>query len=242
MTLIHNAFAIKPEVVFVTYDEVVKTPYPIILNQILTRYKSQYEEYLNFLEIHDYDLKNLIRFCIQRTKKNVFHQIARKKFDWDTSLKEIKDKFFDIYTQSDLLSVGEGLVFLINQKFTKKVYIYTEEYDVRVHLDIQRTYHDMRMINYITGPFEKTISSLDDVTSYILNDADYIPIIFKNNKANYTEILMANYGYNLAIKSGTDALVPKIDMESYTKDHIFKFGIFMPLNMDESYFSKLVKG
>lgn len=235
----HNEFEGKPEIIFITYDEVIKSPYPFLLNEINTSLQGVYDTFLDLSEVKGRDMGNLLRLCTQRTDRNLFEYLAKREFDYATALKELKDRYFEVYDKSPLLTMGTSLQMLLTQKFTEKVYIYTEEYDIRVHLDIQNTYKDMKRVNYVTGDFGKVLDKLEGITSYILNDLDYIIDILNKDKAEYTNILLASYGYNYVLDEDNDSLDLRIDVEHLIKDRICKFGTFIPAEFTHQDFSQV---
>lgn len=239
-TLMHNPRMGKPEVIFVTYDEVIKSPYPVLLHQILYRFRSVYEKFLNFDDIDGMDVKALMLYCTKRTHKNVFRDLMITEFDIDKSLKEATDRFFDVYSKSDLLSIGDSLRRVAAQRFTKKIYIYTPVYDLRVHIDIQETYGDMDKINYVNGDFTEVIKNLPEITSYFLNDAEYVNALIEMKKLKHTTVLLAEYGFNY-IKEG-DELFYKFDVESATEEHKFKFGSFAPFIVTDDHLKHYARG
>jgi len=233
-----DEFTKKPEIIFITYDEVIKSPYPFILKQISTRYKQFYEPYLDLSRIEKMDENNLDRLCVQRTDKNLFRYLSKIPFDFDKSMSDILNKFDDMYFNCPLMKMGTALTFLLSQKFTQKVYIYTEKYDKRVHLDIQTTYRDMDRVNYITGNFDEVICSLNGVTSYILNDINYLVPLIHHKKTEYTNILVGNFGYNYALND-QNQMVLRINIDEWVKEFIFKFATFMPIEFTDEHFTTL---
>lgn len=240
-TLMHNPFYSRPERIFVQYKDVVKSPYPLLLNQIVSRFRSTYDEYLYLDGVQDLDMNNLTRLCIQRTDKNIFEYLAKKEFDYDTALKDIESKFANLYRESEPLSIGRSLGTLKHQKFTEKIFVYTEEYDARIHKDIQDMYHDLDKVTYITGDFVEIIKDLN-ITCYILSDVNYIRPIFHEKQQDYTNILLGTYGYNY-LDSDSEELKFKVDIESlFEGNNIFKFATFAPEILTEAHFTQLIDG
>jgi hypothetical protein len=237
-TFQRDEFTKRPEIIFITYDEVIKNPYPFLLKQILSKYKKNYENFIDLASIENMDDKNLMRFCVQRTNQNIFRELAKVEFDYDKANDDLYSKFDDMFLNSSLLSMGKNIPFLLAQKFTKKIYVYTRNYDKRVHLDLEMNFHDMDKIKYVVGDFDEVISSLDGITSYILNDANYIIPIIYNKKIEYTTVLVANYGYNYAMNED-EQMVLKINVADILEPNIFKFATFMPEEFTEEHFTNL---
>lgn len=240
-SLMHNPFTGRDEVIFIDYEEIIRSPYPAMLKLISSHYQDHYKDFLWMEEFADMDMPNLERLCVQRTKKNIFEFLAKKPFDYDQAIKDLKDKFMDIYKESPMLMMGESVSRMMSQKFTKKIYMYTEQYDIRVHIDIQETFKNMNIINYVTGDIEQVIQDLKDVSFYVLKDIDHIPLIFKHDIGDYKEIVLASYGYNYNLDDNGEAQY-KIDIEALMKEYVFKFASFQPVELTPDHFTMIIEG
>lgn len=229
-----NEFTTKDEIIFITYDDVIKSRNPFILNQILQKYKSYYNDFLDLSQIENLNKKQLDLFCLKRQHKNIFHTLAKKEFDCNTAMKEISDKYYDMFIESELLTIGKSLSFILHQKFTKKIYIHSQEYDKKIHLDIQMNYNDMDKVNYVTGNLINVINTIDGITSYILADIMDVSALLATDKIAYTNILVANYGYNFTYID--NKLNLRMNLDDAIKERIFKFATFMPIDIVKSDF------
>lgn len=236
--IILNEFTKSPEIIFISYEEVIKSPYPFIIKQIQEKYKDYYKDYINFDLIDNLDLDNINRLCVQRQEKNILKYLSKKEFDFITALNDIYKKFDDMFIKSDFLSIGKNIHFLLSQKFTQRIYMYTPIYDKRIHLDIQMNFKDMDKIKYVTGDFFEVVKSLDGITSYILNDIMDVSTLLSTNKISYTNILLANYGYNYTLNEN-GKLILRLNIDEIMKEKIFKFVTFTPIDFSESHFSAL---
>lgn len=228
----------KFETIFITYEEIIKSPYPVILYTILTKYKEFYSPYLNLSKIDGYDMNNLNRLCIQRNVVNIFEYLARGDFDFEGSLMGMEKKFVDLYTNSELLKIGVNLPLIIKQKFTEKVYIYTPEYDPRIHIDIQNSMGSMDKISYVSGTISDVMSNIPAVTSFILNDISYMVKIAATGKLKDSSILLASYGYNYTLDAKGE-LQFKLDMTEFAKKNSCEFASFIPKDLSIEDFSSL---
>jgi hypothetical protein len=242
MVLMQNEFEGKPEIIFMDYEGVVKSPYPFLLNKINTELAPYYESFLDMNKIKGLDIYNLTRIAVQRTDKNILRYLAKSDFDCDQALKDLKNRYLNLYEESELLSMGGNMDILLAQKFTKKIYLYTEEYDIRIHMDIQNIFHDMQRVTYVSGNIEKVLEKLEGITSYMVGDIDHVYHIIKSGKADYTNIMLANYGYNYYMDDDTKKIDLCLDIKELTKDVICKFGTFTPANLTEKHFSRLQIG
>jgi hypothetical protein len=239
MSLFHNEFDARPEIIFITYEDVIKSPYPYLLNKINTDLSDYYKDFIDLDKIKGLDMFNLTRLCVQRTEKNILRYLAKTEFDYDGALGDLKNHYFTIYKDSPLLSIGESLNMVIPQKFTKNVYIYTEKYDVRIHLDIMENFKDMDKVKYVSGSFAKALEKLEGITTFILNDLDYVIDILNAGKEEYTNIMIASYGYNYIYNEDDDVLELRLDLDQLLKGKICKYATFMPVNLDRKHFSQI---
>lgn len=235
-----NEFTTRPEIIFVSYNEIIKNPYPFILSQIVKRYTDFYKDFLDINKFKSLDNDNLLRLVIQRSEKNIFEYLAIKKFDYESSLQDIYNKFDDLFIYSPQLQIADSLTMLLSQKFTKKIYIHSDVYDKRIHLDIQTLFQDMHRVNYVTGDFTKVINKLEGVTTWILDDAYKIIPLVHNKKVEFTNILVANYGYNFALNDDKQ-LSFRINTEEWEKKYTFKFATFMPIKFSDNHFNMIKK-
>lgn len=233
-----NEFTKQDEYIFIEYEEIIKNPYPFILKQLRDKYKQYYEDFINFSKIDNLNDDNLLRLCLQRTEKNILRYIAKKSFDFDKALDEVYNKFDDMYINLPLMNIGKNIPLLLSQKFTKKIYIYSEKYDKRIHFDIQSNFNNMTDINYVTGDFHDVMEKLEGITAFILSDINKIIPIVHHKRSEYTNILLAQYGYNYTMID--DKLSLRIPLDEYVKgDNIFKYVTFMPTDLSNANFSQL---
>lgn len=237
-----------PEVVFVTYDSVVKDYRPFLLRAIANNKAllNAYKEYIDTALVETLTDKQKNFLPVISTSRNILEHIAIKKFNYDNSLRELMGMYPNLYSDSDLLTFGESLNVLRRQKFTSKIFIYTEEYDQRIHYDIQTNYSDMETIEYISGPFEDVINSITEtITTYVLNDADLVEKLIKLDRVKETQILVADIGYNYKENEEGELIVKIDDLEQKMVDHVFRLAMFKTISdyevippdiMDDSYY------
>jgi hypothetical protein len=228
----------KTEVIFISYEEVIKSPYPVLLQTVLTKYRDFYSKFLDLGRLDGHDINNLARFCIQRSDVNVFEFLAINDFDFENSLIEFKKKFADLYTRSELLKIGQVLPTVMAQRFTEKIYIYSPEYDPRIHLDLQNSLGSMDKISYVVGKnIGEVVAKIPEkITSFILNDIAHVVRISEIDKLKNTSVLLASYGYNYAINNKGE-LDYKMDIETLSKVNSFEFGTFVPRDLLMSDFA-----
>lgn len=218
------------EVIFITYDGVIKSPVPFILKMLQTSdYEEGYSDMINYNRFKGLDDGQLLGLATRRITKNILEYLATQEFDYEASYQDLILRFPNIYEESKLLSMGNSIHITTQQSFLKHIYIYTEYYDKRVQDDISNTYNDLHNITYVSGDFKDVISKVPErITSYVLNDIEYINILLDMNKLSYTNVLLAKYGYNYkADKDDHTKVILKIDdIDNVCKENIFKLAMF----------------
>jgi hypothetical protein len=238
-----NFFSTRDQYIFICYKDVIKHCYPIMLNKIIHEYYDELNELLYLDVIKDYDIYNLERLCIERTDVNPFRYLKRDICTNETAdllLETFEDEMFDMYTQSKFTNFGSRIFNLVTQPQIKELYIYVERPITQVMYDC-KTYFEQfgNKIKYVCGDFIDVIKKLPNKpTSYILNDADYIKDLIDNNFIEFTEIIIAELGYNFEV-SEDKSIVLKNGYEDLMEEHIFKIGYFPTLMLEDKHFSCL---
>jgi hypothetical protein len=214
-----------------------------MLNKIIHEYYDELNELLYLDVIKDYDIYNLERLCIERTDVNPFRYLKRDICTNETAdllLETFEDEMFDMYTQSKFTNFGSRIFNLVTQPQIKELYIYVERPITQIMYDC-KTYFEQfgNKIKYVCGDFIDVIKKLPNKpTSYILNDADYIKDLIDNNFIEFTEIIIAELGYNFEV-SEDKSIVLKNGYEDLMEEHIFKIGYFPTLMLEDKHFSCL---
>jgi hypothetical protein len=238
-----NFFSTRDQYIFICYKDVIKHCYPIMLNKIIHEYYDELNELLYLDVIKDYDIYNLERLCIERTDVNPFRYLKRDICTNETAdllLETFEDEMFDMYTQSKFTNFGSRIFNLVTQPQIKELYIYVERPITQIMYDC-KTYFEQfgNKIKYVCGDFIDVIKKLPNKpTSYILNDADYIKDLIDNNFIEFTEIIIAELGYNFEV-SEDKSIVLKNGYEDLMEEHIFKIGYFPTLMLEDKHFSCL---
>ena len=235
MTKVNNPFTMREEIILVEYKDVVKCPSAGILNLIQRDYMNDLKDVINTKLLSRMDFKNMQRYAIERPCKNILDYIKTTDFDTNTVYNALYNAFDTIYMELPLMTIGRSLYFISQQKFTKKIYIFSEEYDKKIEFDIKENYCEMNNIFYVAGDLPSILNSIEPVTSYIFSDVENVKTIMDLDKIEYTEIMVGEYGYNYEIKNST--LTIKGGYENMTYDKRFKIASFTPLQMDKSYFT-----
>lgn len=238
-----NFFSTRDQYIFICYKDVIKHCYPVMLNKIINEYYDELNDLLYLDVIKDYDIYNLERLCIERTDVNPFRYLKRDNCTNETAdllLETFEDEMFDMYTQSKFTNFGSRIFNLVTQPQIKELYIYVERPITQVMYDC-KTYFEQfgNKIKYVCGDFIDVIKKLPNKpTSYILNDANYIKDLIDNKFIEFTEIIIAELGYNFEV-SEDKSIVLKNGYEDLMEEHIFKIGYFPTLMLEDKHFSCL---
>lgn len=226
-----NETAFNPEYIFIAYDGIIKNYRLALIEKILKTYKDAYKDFIDVDSLEKMSYQQLMGLVIRSTESNIIEYLAKKKFDTDTALIDVYNKYPELYEDSSLLSIGSSIHILLRQKFTSKIYIWTPNYDERIYNDIQMLYGANDVIEYITGSFTEVINSIEEnITSYILNDIELVKELIAIGKVSYSNILLANYGYNYRLNDKGEAELDIDNIDELAKYHIFKIVTFEPTN------------
>lgn len=223
------------ECIFITYEDVIKTFKPYILQRLMSNdYRSNYEDFIDFSQINGATYDELLSFCTATRYKNVLQAIAKKDFDYDNTYIDLYHSFDNIVKDSPTLLMGSNIPILLNQLFVKKIYIYTEEYDKRIIDDISYVYKDTTKMEYITGDFKEAVNSVkEQITSFILNDINLIHDLIEINKISYTNVLVLDIGYNYNIADNYQISFKINNLDELSKEKVFKLGFFKQFELPE---------
>ena len=236
-------FATRDQYIFICYKDIIKHCYPMMLKKIIDEYYDELNSFLYLDMIKDYDIYNLERLCVERIDINPLKYIKRDICSNETAdelLKTFEDDMYDMYTHSKFTLFGAKIFNLLVQKQIKGIYIYVDRridqilYDCKVHFD---QFGDK--IKYVCGDFIDVIKKLPNKpTSYIINDVDYIQKLIDNDLIEFTEVIVAELGYNFKLSEGGNIIL-KNDYESLMKEKIFKIGYLPTIELDNKHLSGL---
>lgn len=228
-----NEVAFKPEYIFIVYDDIIRTYTPTIINKILSM-KSDYSDFIDYTKIENATPHDIMWLSQIRTSYNILEYLGKKTFDYDMTLMNICQMVDNVYKDSPDMVIGSALPIMASQSFIKKIYIYApnNKYVNQDILNICKTNKDNIII--VNGDFEDAINSIKDkITLYIVNDVFMADIIMSDSSRKYSDIMVAEYGYNY--KLDTDKRVPVLksdDIASRALDMGFRITMFMPTNRE----------
>lgn len=240
-----NYFVMRDQYIFICYKDIIKMVYPVMLKELINNYYEDLSPYLELDKIKDYDIYNLERLCVERITKNPLTYIKKPDCPEETCdllLDAFEDEFIDMYTKSRLSDFGAKLYNVCLQQCVKGIYIYVDRpidqipYDCKVYFEAYES-----KVKYVSGDFIEVIKQLPHrPTVYMLNDVDYIQDLIDAKLIEYTEIMVAELGYNyeidddymLRIKGGYEDLMEK---------EIFKLAMFPVVSLEKKHFTNLTE-
>lgn len=228
-------FTKRDEILFIEYAEVIKSPTLFMLKLIRGPLKEVYRDFIHVEFLETMTDEELEIYLLRRKHKNIFFDLAKREFDYDTAYQNLYDKYDNMYDRSPLLKIGTTIDFLSGQKFNKKIYLYSKTYDPRIELDIKYSFRDWSKIEYVYGDIATVLENISPVTTFILNDIWLIPELCNLDKIKMTDVLSTNYRYNLTYNEEAKEFEPCLLVEKYAMDYVFKFGLFAPINLKETH-------
>lgn len=231
----NNPFTMREEIILIEYKDVIKCPSAGILELIKRQYKDDLKKLIDIRKLESMDFKNIQRFCIERPCKNILDYIKTNEFNTGTIYDALYEAFDTIYMELPLMAMGDAVYVLSPQKFTKKIYIFSEEYDDKINYDIKERYFSLDNVYYVAGKLPDILHEIEKPTSYIFSNINNVQTVIDLGKQEYTEIMVAQYGYNYEVNDGI--LQIKGGFEELMPEKKFKIASFTPLNMDKSYYT-----
>lgn len=231
----NNPFTMRDEIILIEHDDVIKCPSLGILELIKDKYTDDLKGLIDLSKIQRMDFKNLQRLCVERPTKNILDYLKLTDFNTGDIYDELYKSDKSIYMGLPLMTMGSSLYVLSPQKFVKGIYIFSEEYDEKIEYDIYENFSDLSNVYYVAGDLKEIIQSIPKPTMYIFSDIEHVQTIIDENKIEFTEIMVAQYGYNYEVKNSI--LQIKGDYDKLMPELYFKIASFSPLKMDKSFYT-----
>lgn len=237
-----NFFNTREHVVFITYKDMIKKTYPILLHELIKNYQEDLKDYLELDKIKDFDIYNLERICVERLDINPIKYIKKPNCSDETCdllLKSFNEELTNIYTDSKFSEFGGKLITMLAHDKIKEVYIYVEEFAEQVIIDCELYFSKYnKKIKYFTGNFIDAVRCTPlKPTCYILNDINYVHQLIEHKYIAYTEIILGELGCNYEIDENLIMKLKGID-EQVMKDNIFKLVVTPIVTLEGKHFSQ----
>lgn len=230
-----NELAMKNEYVFITFNDVLRTYAPTVLKILKGEsYRKEMSSFIDYDKFDNLSDEELNFFCLKRTHRNILDEVAKRRFDTALTLTDILYKHNNLIIENGCnLSMANSMALLAQQKFTKKMYIYSEfKDDVKI---VSEVFGKFANCYFVSGDFTSAIKSIkEDITLYVLDDADRVYDLINLDKAKYTDILIANYGFNYTYDKEQQIPVLKLTDENlFKKANTFRLNMFMPFSKEQ---------
>ena len=226
-----NRFASQKEVLFVMYDDIIKTSKFLILKQLLTpEYRQNYQYSIDYSKIDNLTDNELMGVIFSSTEQNILKYLAIEEFEYDLTYMDLYLNYKDIITKSIPLSFSNSIHILLRQKFLDKIYIYTRYYDENIANDIYSTFGTKNII-YVYGELNEVLDNLITkvrFTSFVLNDVLIINTLIEKGIVPYTNILVTNTAWQYKINKDNIPILKIDDIDKLSQELVFKLAMFDP--------------
>lgn len=217
----------RSEVILVSYEDMIKCPSFFVLKTIRDELIDVYEPFIHTDVIVNMSNRELMELCLYRSERNPLKYLSKRVFDYNRAFKDIMNKYENSYYESPKLKLCDYIDYLAAQKFIKSILIHSEEFDEKILADLSNMFSHSDKIKLVCGSIDDVLSDYN-ITGFFINNHKYISNIKKNNRMQYSEILVPVYGYNMKMdENGTPVL--RTDINEYSKGNDFKVGLFNPV-------------
>lgn len=233
--LTNNSPFLNTDCIFVEYNDIIKSPFFVLLNYI--KDTDVLKEIYDLSDIENLNLEELYEWYIQREERVVFNNLKPangalskffdnneenfKKFSEEFMYKEIEE--LDYVVKIDgLLPFHRTLNAILSTDMVMTGYVYTERYSKVIEEDLKRILSDK--VIYVYGDLVEVLkqNKITDNSTFVFSDVTKVLKLEEAGIIDYSSILLADrYEYNYE-----SADILRIDMDRLTKDHIFKMDIF----------------
>lgn len=221
----------QEEYLFITYDDVIKTFKPYILEILRNdEYREGYSEVIDYSKIDGKSFNELFMLSVSMTDKNIFRSLTTFPFDYDATYYDLLyNQNPDIIEKAALLSMGRSIKILLSQNYVKRIYIYTEEFNQNIFDDLVKEYSGESRIDYVSGNLEDVLDKItDNITFYALNDITLINTLIKKNRIANSNVIVGSFGYNYKFSEDGVPVLKFDNLEEIAQKLNFRIGVFNP--------------
>ena len=241
-----NYFGTRDHYLFITYKDMIKMTYPVLLYKLIKEYYDDLKDYLELDKLKDFDIYNLERIAVERLDINPLKYIKKPNCSdeiCDLLLETFNKEMIEIYTDSKFSEFGAKLYTILPQERIKEVYIYVEEPAEQVIIDCNMHFGEyVNKIKYLTGDFIQAVMCVPHrPTCYVLNDINYVHQLIEHNCIAYTEILLGELGCNYELDENFEMQIKGLD-EKIIRDNIFKLAVTPVVTLDKQHFAQFDMG
>lgn len=232
-----NEFDLRPEVIFIEYDRVIKNSDQFLLPKLAGPLYDLYKDTLHLDTLKGVDRDTALLLSLAMKENNLFDSLKRvdlSEDEVDEGFDHLYYRYDDMFEQCDVLEMGRSLFLLASQKFTERIVIWSRQEDDRIARDLVTRHANLDKIEYIYGNPEEVLNRSEyPFTSFIISDVNLMPIIANYHSFDYSEVMIAGYRFNkFEDEDGKKKLV--LDENSFP-NHNVKVGEFVPIKLDTKH-------
>lgn len=233
--LTYDSAFLNCDCMFIEYDDVIKCPFFIFLNNL--KENEALSTLFDLTEISDLDMDGLYEWYINRRYQNIFKCLKMREGvletyfdndenifnDWcDTVLYQSMDKnsyFVDYDTELNFVNT---LKILMNRTLVPKYYVYTPVESNAIKNDLTKIFS--KKITYVYGDLENVLreNKITANSTFVFSDLTKIQALANTGLLAYSSVIIADkYAYNYKDEDN-----PIIDLEAVSKNACFKLDFF----------------
>ena len=231
---------INNDCMFIEYDDVIKSPYFMILVYFADVHMTYPDEIFDLTEIKGLSMDALYEWYTNREHQFILDNFKIRedkvefKEDDPDGYKWKRDFVYSLYENiEDIVFRDTSLNFVTtmvnimkHNLLIKKFFVYTERYSKNIEIELLEAFPN---INYVHGDLVEVLKRKDitNNSTFVLSDVKKIAAIAQAGKLNFSSVVIADrYEYNY--KGRLDELV--IPVELLLKDNLFKLDFFDNIN------------
>jgi hypothetical protein len=182
--------------VLLVYDQVVKSTDTFILRMIIENYYDKFSPYMNLEPLRTCTIDAMIPLVVARTKKNPLEWLAKTEFDYASNYAHLHKRFVNMYDRAPILKHFQVMEKFCLSYCIGSVYVWSPEYDKRIHYDIEPVQSKYSSFQYVTGDMNKVINAIGNLNLIYDYDADRVYDLVKDGYHNDIFFALARYGFN----------------------------------------------
>lgn len=225
---------INSKAIFVEYNDVIKCPFFVMLNQM--KADSNFNTLFDLDGIKNMNIVELNYWYNNRKHQNIFRcfELRDKVFDnyfngsiaeYDEFIEDLPENelktFPDFISYPSYLNFAEILRTAIETKAVSTVYIYNEFYNETLERDIKESYPSAR---FVYGNLKEVLNNKDisKDTTYVFSDIEKIKYLEETKRLTNVSVLLAEkFGYNYNKDNKY-----KVDVNEIYSDYLFRMDGF----------------
>lgn len=228
-----ESFFVNTEALLVQYNDVLNIPWFTYLSLIRGEpelYEVLHTDILNAMSIDEL----LVWYMGARKHYNPLHDLWKDELTEDVK-KELDRYLFEEMTSPKLgklchgaeyefLTIPDLLKQIIQQKFCKDIYVYSEIEDANLVEAVHKKYGDDVKILY--GNLQNHLLVLPYETTYIFSQFGIFDALIGTNRLNYSTLILP---YDFRYNKNEDETAFTHDLLNLQKEYTFKIGMYNTL-------------